>query len=333
MAEQELTPNRSKRKKTEPKYKSINDVPVSDIINARPEQSTPQSVIAPEEAMGQMKMPVKPAVPNNTINISDIASILATNSSSAYYKIEFPSLGKEYTFKQLTLGQQRTISKHSADYENRAEQMRIRLGMLKSICLDADFDPFKITWAEFINALLIVRNSNFLDDLKYNIKCNSKDCDVTFPFTVDLIELSEKLNNIVKRIHAKQDKFFEFEINGRVVRFDLDFPLMTDYIVLAERYSDSDEEDVDVAAFIYPYIREIYIDGVRVDTTEIKKDIKKFQDFIDETFIGMSFKQFAIRVGEIFDEFSSSISSYEITCPVCKNTRTLSLDIDDFFEL
>ena len=73
---------------------------------------------------------------NKVISFTDLSSILNSNSGSGYYEIYIPSQDKTYTFKQLTVGQQRSISKNSADFEQRKEQTMLRVNILKELCLE-----------------------------------------------------------------------------------------------------------------------------------------------------------------------------------------------------
>ena len=68
---------------------------------------------------------------NNVISFDTFTQELNASSSLGVYDITFPSLNKTYTFKQLTVGQQRTISKNSADIENKVAQIENRLKLLK----------------------------------------------------------------------------------------------------------------------------------------------------------------------------------------------------------
>lgn len=323
MADAPITTNRTKKVKKEPRYNSIDEIPVNEFV--KPTQTQQQ-----EEVVEDKPEIIQPAV----LEINTVAELLKTNVPSGNYDIEFPSLGRSFKFKQITVGQQRSLSKNAADFKNRSEQMKLRCSLLKAICLDEGFDPLQINWAEFVNALIIVRNNNFIDELTYNVECKNEECGtVSYPFTLDLEEMSEKLQSIVRTMSEKE-KTFEFEINGNKVVFYLEFPKMSNYITLAELYGKETKlENIDISVFLYPYIEKITINGSVVNIEPIKNNSKKFIEFIDNTFIGMSFKKFAEAITVHFEEFTSTISSASTHCPSCNTEKTLTFELDDFFTL
>lgn len=334
--ESPITTNRTRKQKAQPSYTSINDIPANygqqqEVVSQQVPQQQPIPVAQPV-VQQQPMVPEQPKV----FNISDVSKLFAESNSSGVYEINFPSVGKSYKFKQLTLGQQRTLSKTSNDFKNRADQLRVRMALMKNICLDPTFNPEAVTWADFINALIIIRNENFIDELKYNIKCDNENCEQKeFPITVPLDEISVKLTELIEKVEA-QDKFFEFEVGENKVKFHLSFPKMTTYLKLAEIFAKEKNKQAsdDLALFLYPYISGIDVNGTPVDVSGIITDINKFRDFIDTTFVrGLSFKQFALKVSEYFEEFSTYISEYKAKCPFCGTEKTIPFEIDDFFVL
>lgn len=324
MAEQSLG-NRTQKVK-EPKYNDINEIPIGEIINAKNAEQKEVEQVEREVVEQDLKKTV--------IDINQVVDLLGSNTGSGVYEISFPSIGKTYQFKQLTVAQQRTLSKNSSA-ENRSEQLVMRCALLKEICLDKSFDPAKINFAEFVNALITIRNNNFIDDLKFNVKCDNEECGTTsFPYTINLIEVQEKLENLLSELEHKEKHYFEFEINGKEIKFELSFPKMSSYIALSKYYAKKEnQKHADVALFIYPYIQNIFIDDSLVNIDSIRDNIIKFKDFIDNTFIKMSFKQFAESVNAGFSEITDTMFTYKATCPNCGEVKELQLEIDDFFDL
>lgn len=324
MAEQSLG-NRTQKVKT-PKYSDINEIPINEIINAKNDE-----IQTNEDTERKV---FESDLENTTIEFNQVASLLGSNTSSGLYEISFPSIGKTYSFKQLTVAQQRTLSKNSSA-ENRAEQLIMRCALLKEICLDKTFNPANINFAEFVNALITIRNNNFIDDLKYNIKCENDECGtVSYPFTINLIDVQEKLEKLLAELVDANDKFFEFTINNKTVRFILSFPKMSSYIALSKYYSKKEnQKNADIALFVYPYIQDIEIDRKKVNIDKLRDNLINFKDFIDNTFIGMSFKKFAESVNECFSEITDTMFTYKSKCPNCGTEQTLTIELDDFFDL
>lgn len=358
-------PNRSRRVQKEqeqPRYGDINKIPVPTFNE--PERATFERDIPVttnktarhEPVEGTEVAPIEEPAPievkPTVLNIKDVASLLKDSTSGGFYTIKFNSINKEYSFKQLTVGQQRSISKNSADFENGADQIKLRLGILKAICLDPDFDPMQIDYMDFVKALLIVRNENFVDPIQLTVPCKGDACEAKCPVEIDLNEIIEKLEGISVRV-AETKPTFEFDVGKNHVRFELSsskmdaFYAMTKYMsikVKAEakkkKAQGMTQEEIeqsmrmnmdDLGLVMYTFINKIFINDIPVEITDIKLDPSNFMKFIDENFISMDFRKFASVIDENFSEFSEKIWKHEFECPVCHHINTLELDLDSFF--
>lgn len=323
--------NRSKRKAKPRLVSGIADIPASDEKSFNSITQMNGSLNRPNVEDIELEEPDS-FQKSEKLNIAQLTSILNSNSGSGSYSIEFPSLGKSYHFKQMTVAQQRSLSKQSADFENKGEQIRNRLSLLKSLCLDPEFDPMEITWAEFFNSIVSIKSANSIDPIRYTITCQGKGCDAKYPWQVDFDEISERLNSILDK-YAEEDHEYEFEMNGNKVLFKLGFPKMKTYLSLVDLYQKDKAFSEDPASFDYPYIQKIYVNDQEVDIDPIKDDIMKMMKFIDETFTGLSFRKFEKTVNENFSEFINTMTEFETKCPKCGEPKKISLGVDDFFDL
>lgn len=316
--------NRSK-KQAKPKFASIADIPVTedsfkhmtkpDLEDDGVELDQPQNLQRTEK-----------------LNISELSSLLNSNSGSGCYSIEFPSLGRSFQFKQMTVAQQRSLAKQSADYENKGEQIRNRMALLKSLCLDSEFDPMEINWAEFFNAIVSIKSANSIDPIRYTITCQGEGCDAKYPWHVEFDEIAERLNSILERYSVETHEY-EFDMNGNDIVFKLGFPKMKIYLSLVDLYQEDKKFSEDPASFDYPYIQQIFVNGREVDLSPVKNDIKKMMKFVDETFTGLSFRKFEKTINENFSEFINTMTEFETKCPKCGTPKSISLGVDDFFDL
>lgn len=331
-----VSTNKTQVAGTTPTYSNINDIPVPNFgINASAKVFSDESPYVEQTVEKQEPSYPKNFV-DNVISINSIKSILDASNSSGFYDIYFPSIDKTYTFKQLKVGQQRSISKNSADFENKTAQVKLRLSILKSICLDESFDPMQITWPEFVSALIKVRINNFLDPLTYNIKCNNEKCKIKFKYDVSLDESVENIDKIIQETINTKNKEFKFKMNDIEIKFDLDFISMEKYFSILnyidERNNELEEINTDeLSVFTYSYIKDIYINNVKVDIESIRLDPKEFTKFIEDTF-SFNYNSFIVEINKYFEKFSLAISRLIVKCPKCKQEQTLILDIEDFFE-
>ena len=316
----ENTTNSRTKRQIKPKYKSIDEVPI------------PAPTIKPAEPTVQDEDQIEESSANTVIEISELADLLKTDSSQAAYEIYFPSKKKSYQFKQMTVGQQRLISKQSADFENRVEQLKSRVSLLNALCLDPTFDALEINWAEFCNAIIAIKANNSIEPVSYQLSCDNKDCDAKFPLSVNFDDISSKLDKIVRTEIGKED-FFEFEMAGKKIRFYLEFPNMKRYIKLAELFMKNKKYSEDSAAFDYPYISRITVDGKEVNIESKKMNLVEFINFIDNTFTGLDFRKFEKKINDSFSTFVEAMTEFEASCPVCGTVKKISITIDDFFDL
>ena len=218
----------------------------------------------------------------DALDIKGLQNLLKNSSAAGYYDIYFPTLGKTFQFKQLTVGQQRTISKNSSNFKEKAEQTKLRMALLKELCLDSTFNPEKITWPEFINALIEVRENNFIDPIVFNIKCtNTENCKGTsFEYTLDLNKVSTEFKE--KVIDKLSSKFYEFTMGDNKIQFELNYPDLKKYILMLETVGENLNGD-SMVYFAYSYIKNILVNGKEVKDDKLN-DLKQLVKLIDETF-------------------------------------------------
>jgi len=278
---------------------------------------------------------------DNTISFDALSKLLSTNDASGFYDITIPSLGKTYSFKQLTVGQQRSISKNSEDFKDRELQTKIRLGIIKQICLDKDIDPEKFTWPEFVYTLAQIRDNNFTDDIAFTLTCHNKDdegneCLGKFDYTVDLGSIIKKLETVITEA-ININKSYSFEMNGHNIEFILNYPITKKYLDMINYGSKfktkvndklEDAEDLSLSAFAYSYIRQIKFDDKPVEGS-MYNNIEALSKFIDSTF-KFDFNDYLIKLDENFKQYID-VLNITTTCPKCGKEVKFSLDIDDFF--
>ena len=286
---------------------------------------------------------------NNVISFDTFAQELNASSSLGVYDITFPSLNKTYTFKQLTVGQQRTISKNSADIENKVSQIDNRLKLLNVLCQDESFDPWSITYPEFILAMAQIRDNNFGSEIKFNYTCQNDDCKMTIPITFNIASTITRLEEECDKAANEKWEYVE-EIGKNKLVFGIKYPNIKDYIIITkefaamakQRMKESGEKDMtklnfdveneDTAmAFMYSYIDYIKFNEKSVDMTPIKEmhpldRMKFFEDNIKFNLI-----KFSTFIQEKMNELIE-LTKIRAVCPKCRKQHELIVDVDSFFQ-
>lgn len=286
---------------------------------------------------------------NNVISFDTFTQELNASSSLGVYDIYFPSLGKSYTFKQLTVGQQRTISKNSADIENKISQITNRLKLLGALCQDESFDPWSITYPEFILSMAQLRDNNFGNEIKFSYICQNEDCKMTIPVTFDISTTITTLEAECEKA-AQANWEYEEQIGKNTLVFGIKYPNIKEYIAISSEFAtmakkrmketgesdisklDFEIENEDTAmAFMYSYIDSIKFNGKTVDMSQIKEmhpldRMKFFEDNIKFNLIKFS-KFIQDKMNDLIE-----ITKIRAVCPKCHKQHELIVDVDSFFQ-
>lgn len=273
------------------------------------------------------------------LSFDSIKEILSQSNGSGFYNIYVPSLNKELTFKQLTVGQQRSIAKNSADYNNIASNIKNRASILKTICVSSeDIDFLNITWPEFVYILAIVRANNFTDELKYKIQCSDTEkCNTSYEYSVNFDEIISNLEKVINKIN--DNKIFAFNMGDNKIEFIMNYPSVKKYNELLEfqekilrLQKEGKEEEIESAmldSFSYAFIKNIKFNGNLIDIkAETSLDLYRK---IDETF-NFNFASLLKFIDNEFSDFQMALSK-KLHCPKCNSITEFDLGIDDFFEL
>lgn len=264
-----------------------------------------------------------------TLNFAAVSKILSEASGSGFYDIFIPSTNETYSFKQLTVGQQRSISKNSSDFKDKFTQTKLRLAIIKELCLNANVDFTKITWPEFVYTLAQIRDNNFAEELIFNVKCQEESCGAKFDYTINFGELISNLEAIIKDA-VSDNKIFEFKMGDHTVKFIMNYPTVERYLDMmnfAAKLSD-EEQDEASTIFVYAYIKDIYIDDAKLDNNEFVST-QKLAEFIDTTF-RFDFLKYVEFLNKEFERFVK-VLDISVACPKCKTNIPFTLDLDDFF--
>lgn len=283
------------------------------------------------------------------ISFDSFTKELQSSSSLGVFDITFPSLGKTYSFKQLTVGQQRSISKNSADLENKVAQIENRIKLLGALCQDDSFDPYSITYPEFIMAMAYIRENNFGDELDLTYVCPNEKCKMHIPVHLNMADIISKLEVECEKFEESWE--WSFNAGENKITFILNYPNVKDYLLMIKMYAahaqdkikNSKETDINnidfsienedtAVAFIYSYIKGIKLNDNLVDMsplnnmpiedkieffeTQLKFDLLKFAKSIND------------KVGNIIE-----VTKIKAICPKCKKPIETIVDIDSFFQL
>lgn len=151
------------------------------------------------------------------MNQGDILKALDQQFSTNVSSIFINSLNKEVAFRDITLKEQKTLTKLIIDNDGREDIIyEATLAMIKSLCLDESFDSLDLTEFDRLKILMLLYRQNFFDN---KIKYTCEYCNHNGEAELNFDEIVEKLNDI-----DVTDKNTEIITNTHKFIFTLGFP-------------------------------------------------------------------------------------------------------------
>ena len=281
-----------------------------------------------------------------SLDINAVLSMMEDSSGESISEIYIPSLEKSVSFKPLTVGMQKSISKMSLDYDLDIDYQFIKLSILQTLCMDDEINFNSLTEIDFIDMLAQLRVNNFTEPVKLVINCGK--CSKQFNMDVNMeqiIKSCKKFENkslvVEKKITIKdKETIFKFELQESTIISNLE------YLKYIEVINKEEQEVVNinnsrVLAYPLKFIKNIYINDqqiVKQDNGEILNFsqlsmIEKI-DFIDNLPPKLYSEKRDGVLQTTLQEFPPQrlLNLFpKVKCPYCKNKMEGVLTNDSFF--
>lgn len=151
------------------------------------------------------------------MNHKDILSALDKQFSTGINTVFINSQKKEISFRDVTVKEQKTMTKIIIDNEDREDVLyESTLAMIQSLCLDETFDSLTLTEFDRLKILLALYRQNFFNN-KVEYRC--KHCDHLGKYELDFDKILDKLDNI-----DISDKLYDIENSSHKFSFTVGFP-------------------------------------------------------------------------------------------------------------
>lgn len=272
--------------------------------------------------------------------MNDALKILEENNGVNYVPIYVPSLKRNVTFKPLTIGKIKSISKMLLENDNISDLGIILTSMMLDLCTEK-LDLESICEIDRLRILLELRRFNNLSENVFSIKCSNKECDHKINYNVNIGDLSEKFN-VVPENTTK-----EFTNNGVSYKIEFGLPSLsliikykqfietTKAVLLKDGTQFSKDDMYKIEFYLIKYSNLLYIKNIQINNSYIEGfvessivDRNKLIDNLPPAILDY-IKQEIIKT-EKYD--IPLILDDERACPKCKEGRLkIKLDIDDFF--
>ena len=271
------------------------------------------------------------------MNLDDAINLVSESNGSHVYEVFIPSLKKELTFKPITTGQQKTLSKFSMDAkEFNFKYELLKLSLFDNLLVGEDgLSSSCLTEIDLISLLAGLRLNNMSDPLEIEMYCGS--CTHKFNYAIDF-------EKIIETCKKYEFPLFDFSFDANDIHYDLVIadPTYKNLIELDEYIRQMaiemkmDEEDItDFRAFNKPatFIKTVSINGNIVEGFSDAGFIDKLK-FYNMLPPKITFGGKKSILNLILDEFDLSASDNmmgKINCPNCKHEMEDVLTNDNFF--
>lgn len=271
------------------------------------------------------------------MNHNDILSALDKQFSTNVSPVFINSLKKECSFREVTVKEQKTMTKIIIDNEGKEDVVYdATLAMIQSLCLDKDFEAINLTEFDRIKLLLSLYRQNFFNN---EMSYTCKNCNHEGSYEIDFDKIIEQLDTV-----DLSDRIFEISNDTHIFKFTVNFPgVRRVRSYLKQLYKEKNDKNVKNKLSAIDYI-DLFIKNIIIIVKENDLQILdcNFEDMSinDVEEIISKFPQGIIisRAGnsltdKITKDFLSVIDATfnKNICGECGKEITLEVGLSDFF--
>lgn len=176
---------------------------------------------------------------------NDIFNAFKKEFSTTVHKVKINSMKKEIGFRDITVNEQKTLSKTSLENDRRKDIIYdTQCQLINTLALEDGFSVYRLTEFDRIKILMAIYQSNyFRNSITY--KCQK--CGTENIYKLDFQKIMDKFDNF-----DLSDDVFSVEDDRKVFKFTINFPLVRtvsnfykEYVKKYDGLSDSQIEILD----------------------------------------------------------------------------------------
>lgn len=185
---------------------------------------------------------------NNTdkqqqIDNNNILNIFKNEFASTTNVVFVNSLGREVAFREVSVTEQKSLSKTMIENENRKDIVYdTQCALINRLCLEEGFDIYSLTEFDRIRILMEIYQNNYY---KNEITWKCQECGAENKFSLDFKKVSEKFNAF-----DLKDEVYSLEDNVRVYNFTLNYPTVRNvsnfYKTYMKKYKGAGQKEKEV---------------------------------------------------------------------------------------
>ena len=267
---------------------------------------------------------------------TDIINALKKNFTTTVRRIYINSLNKDVGFREITVQEQKSLSRIMIDNEERKDIMYdAQCAIINQVALDEDFDIYQVSEFDKIKLLIALYQTNVV---KNDITFTCKECGTENKYKIDFTETLAKLDNI-----SLEDQEFDFETVSWKFKFTVGYPFVNRvsnfYKSYALKYKTADKKQKESMNnminldYINMYIKRVVLTnkttGEVTDLNLLDFTPSEVNDIMSTFPQDVLYAQDGI-MQYISKDFISKINSTfeKHTCATCGHEHEYSLDKD-----
>lgn len=214
------------------------------------------------------------AKPNAVESKKDLLKALEQDFATTVNRVRINSTGKEYSFREVKVSEQKTLSRIMINNELRKDIIYdAQCALINSIVLDEDFDIYDFTEFDKIKMLLLVYQSSML---KKEVTFTCKHCGTENAYEMDFQAAIDRLDAI-----DVSDREFVFKDAKREYKFVISYPSVRRVSAFYKQYISShkmtkENKDQQETNLNFEYIN-LFMKSVTIKN--IETGAEKFIDF------------------------------------------------------
>lgn len=223
------------------------------------------------------------------VSKQDFINALKQDFTTTLRKVYINSLKREVAFREITIKEQKTLSRIMIDNESRKDVVYdAQCALINNCCLDENFNVYAVTDFDKIKLLMFLYQTNMFKN-EVSFKC--AECGTVNKYKLDFTNVLKNLDQ-----YTLDDKKYEFS-NG-IWKFDfvLNYPLVdvvSDYYKsYASKYKDATQKEIETIN------NQMNIDYTMLFIKSVT--ITKLSDNSTKTIQASNFS-----IAELFDMFSA----------------------------
>lgn len=292
----------------------------------------------------QVPAPVVNTIPeekkSREVGYDEILGILDNQLNTFPNNIYINSLDMILTFKEVTVKEQKTLTKLIIENENNdAVLYEASLAMISSLILNrpANFNIFSINEFDRTKLMVGLYKQNFIDD-KLTIKCKNTDCNKEFIYNVDYDKIVKKLDEF-----DTSDQLFKYDTEKHYIEISYNFPNVNrvkNYLkcLVTDRTSKKEETKITPVEYLDLFIKTCKLlnketkDDITLDLT--KYSIRQIETILEKLPQSVLFDKEHGLMTEIAKNCLLKLKSVQetIQCPECGADIVVDIGINDFFK-